>query len=238
MAITVYYGIVNNRAGFGFNEFGFEPEPTTKTIIDDLGLDPSTEASNIFRCPSFQGYIRNTYKVTATFDYNLTWDGTNITSTANDQNYFNEFVISRDVKKGCFSYLDPGLHLFADTDALEVELIPAIFEKKPIYKGITLPGEYDIANHFRKIEWAFVLSEPQTITINNGDPLYYIKFKTTEKIEFKRFYINDELKELQRSITSYRSLTNKTVPLTWYYNVVKKYYKKRFLKLIKQNLLD
>ena len=238
--VTVYYGcIAPIGTGSIRHDYCYEPEPVVKTVYTDIGFDNSVDDKpDLLKCPAFQQSIKNIFKIKATHDYDFTWDSNNVSSKSYDQNYFNKNIIIRDANIGFLSLVTPKIFLFSDAEKLDIEVLPAIYEKKAIYEGITITGEYDIANHLRALEWSFVLSKPQTVTIKTGDPLYYIKFKTDEKINFKRFYVTPQLEELQIALLRCREHTNKIIPLSWYYNIVKKYYKKTYLKNINQNLLD
>lgn len=233
--ITVYYGCYNVKEGS--NDYCNELEPVVNTIVDDLGVGLDSPQS-VHRCPSFNLSIKNLYKVKATMDYELAWDGKELNSPMYDQAFYDANIVIRDKNLGFFGYNDPSLYLFTDAKDLEIELLPTMFEKQNIIQGNTIVGRYNIAKHFRKLEWAFLLREPQTITIKSGAPLYYVKFYTKEKINFKRFVVTPELYKLHTSLLKYRSHTTKMIPLEWYYRIVCKYYKKKYLQIIKSNILD
>jgi hypothetical protein len=233
--ITVYYGCHNVKKKS--HDFCYEPEPVASTIVDDLGVG-ADHPHSVHRCPSFNLSIKNLYKVKATIDYELTWDGQELNSSMYDQAFYDANIVIRNKNLGFFGYCDPSMYLFTDADDLEMESLPTMFEKQNLIQGNTIVGRYNIAKHFRKLEWAFLLREPQTIAIKAGTPLYYLKFHTKEKINFKRFFITPELFELHGALLNYRSHTTKMIPLEWYYGIVCKYYKKKYLQLIKANILD
>lgn len=230
--INVYYGSYLSKVESQICE---EPVPVIKTIVNSTGLK---NYNGIFRCPAITDFTTNLYQVLATYDYELHWDQKNITSPLYSQPFFDNYVLPRDIEAGLFSYFDPPLYLFAECDTLDATVLPVMFEKKHI-DCITLPGTYDIANHFRKLESALIFNKPDTtIKIKSGMPLYYIKFNTKEKINLIRFNITRELWDISETIIKYREFTKRTVPLQWYYSTVRKFYKKKILKIIKQNILN
>jgi hypothetical protein len=231
--ITVYY-CAYSRSKQSL-EYCHEPEPVHQDIFENFGLK---QGDNLRKCPAFIDFFKNIFKIKSSYDYNLSWDGNDFTSGMYDQNFFNKNVLVRDIDNGIFSFLNPNIYFFADCDSLELETVTPIYEKKMIYDGIVIPGRYDCAKHFRRLECTIKLKTPHNIIINNYDTLYYVRFHTKEKIKLVRFQMTSELLELELSLINYRNYTTKIIPLTWYYNIVSKFYKKRYLKLIKQNLLE
>ena len=233
--VTVYYGCYNMKEGS--YDYCNEPESVISTIVEDLGIGVESPQS-VHRCPAFNQSLKNLYKIKATMDYEFKWDGENLNSNMYDQEFFNNNIVIRDQSAGFFTYEDPTLFMFTDAADLEVEVLPTLYEKQNLIKGNTIVGSYNIAKHFRRLEWAFILREPQTVLIKAGTPLYYLKFHTDKKIKFKRFIVTPELHKLHLSLLKYRAHTLKLIPLEWYYNTVCKYYKKKYLQIIKNNILD
>ena len=231
--ITVYYGSYSTEKRHP--EYCYDPLPILNTVYDDLGI---VKGNFIRRCPAITDSFKNTYKILSSYDYNISWDGSTFASTMYDQEFFNNTVIIRDTNNGIFSYTNPGMYFYADCESLEIETITPLYEKHIIYDGVTIPGKYDCANHFRKLECAIKLKRIQNIEIKDGSTLYYVRFLTDEKIKFVRFNITEEMILLLSPLTSHRNHTTKVTPLTWYYNIMKKYYNKKIIKLIKNNVLE
>jgi hypothetical protein len=236
--INVYYGCFssnNNKDEESSQQYVEQPIPVNKTLIKSTGLDAN---NGLFKCPAVKDFIFNLYQIVATYDYTLLWDGKELTTPDYDQNFYDKCVIARELKSGFFSYVDPPIYLFADCDKLEVTLLPAIFEKSKL-DAITIPGVFDIANHLRKLELAVILNKPnEAFKITSGMPLYYVKFNTKEKINLIRFQFTQELYDLFEPLLKYRKYTKNIIPLNWYYKVVRRYYKKKYLEIIKKNILN
>jgi hypothetical protein len=231
--ITVYYSAYSKDKQI--QEYCHEPEPVLGTIFENLDLKPGDA---IKKCPAFTGLFKNIYKIKSSYDYDITWNGSEYSSTMYDQYFFNNTIIQRDLDVGIFSYLNPGIYFFADCKSLELETVTPIYEKDMIYDGVLIPGKYDCANHFRKLECSIKLKKPQRVEIHNGDTLYYTRFHTEEKIKFVRFQITPEMVALSSALFDHRRHTTKITPLSWYYTIMKKHYNKKFLKLIKDNILE
>ena len=193
-------------------------------------------ASQVFKCPAIKEYFKNTYAVLSPFDYLL-----NVTNgTASSQDYTQEFysdnVIFRDADSRLISYTAPKLYLFAEKP-LTAELLPPLFGGM-INDANYIVGKYDIGRHFRALELAITLRKDGDVEIKKDNPLYYVRFNTDEPIKFKRFFFTDELLNLANQVLNIRN-SRRPLKLDFYYNIVESYgYRKRFLKLIKQNLAD
>jgi len=230
--ITVYYSSYDIRNNL--YTFCNEPVPVNKDLIKNVELDKEEE---IFRCPAIKAFNYNLFQITSTYDYQFVWNGQEVISNMHNQEYFDNYIQVRNIEKGLISYIEPRIFFFTDYNKLDMSLLPVIYKKNSI-NAITIPGTFDIANHFRHLELAMIFNSHQTVCINAGDPLYYVKFHTDKKIKFVRFELTDTLLKLSSSLLQYRRYAKKVVPLSWYYNVVQKFYKKRYLKLIKENLLE
>ena len=236
--INVYYGCWssnNKNKNERPQQYVEQPIPVIKTLIKSTGLDIN---NNLFKCPAVKDFVFNLYQIVATYDYTLLWDGKELSSPNYDQNFYDKNVIGRELKSGFFSYEEPPIYLFADCDKLEVTLLPVIFDKNK-FDAITIPGVFDIANHFRKLELAVILNKPnEAFNITPGMPLYYVKFNTKEKINFIRFQFTQELFDLLEPLLKCRNYTKNIIPLSWYYKIVRRYYKKKYLEIIKKNILN
>jgi hypothetical protein len=207
-----------------------KPDPLVGCLFEHLEVE-----TKYVRCPVFQDYIKNIFVVRATNDYELTWDKKEKTLKSNlhNQKYFEDYVNVRNLSTGLFSYDDPKIILFAEK-SLEATLLPPFFHNT-INRSVVIPGVYDIGKHFRKLECAIQLFDSCKIIINEFDPVYYIKFNTQEKIQFKRFFLNERLKELHKFFINKRNFTKRILPLKWYYeNSIGK----TILKEIKNNLME
>lgn len=218
-----------------------EPEPLGRKFLDAFFPEKArgkNQYKAVGRCPAIRDFTDNVFVVTSPYDYELTWDGVDVKTSLYDQEFFDNSVKVRNIDVGFMSLVIPHLIMFAE-DSLVAEFIPAHFHDSEFSKKtIVLPGMYDIGQHFRRLECAFRFREHDTIKINRGDALYYVKFHTKNKINFKRFLYNAEFFALSQSAVSIRDGVLGVKPLEFYYEFFRKNkLKKAFLKLIKENLL-
>ena len=228
MTVTVYYANYDNVI---LND----PEPLASTVVDMLA-----GKTRSLQCPAFKEYFKNTFVLKYPFDYQISWDGENITSNMYDQTFFDRSVLPRDIKAGFFSLLHPASVFYTDSDDLEMEMLPAYFHKNELTtNGFLIPGAFNIGKHLpRRLEAPYKLSNKIDINIQNNDAIFYIKFRTKEKIEFKKFIMTDSMKKI---VDGYLNITGKTISihsLQWWYDLVSRNrLKKYFIKEIKKNLL-
>ena len=235
---TVYYA-------FGQNEAHPAPFKVMPHLVqnDDLFSYMAKDSKNhravwFYNCPAFQGYFKNIFGVASAFDYEVEIVDGKIITSMYDQNFFDQNIDIRDADKRYFSYLSPKIYLFSDDPSMRVSQIPPSLHSSLIPDAVYIQGELDIAKHLRKLELALVAKKDMKIKFAAGDPLYYIKLATDEKVEFKRFVMTDELFALSEQILCVRNHKKGIKPLSFFYDLVDKIgYKKRYLKLIKENLL-
>ena len=221
MTITVYYTEHDNV-------FVYPPEPVLKNLPDRV-------TGAITKCPSFLQELKNTFLIRAPFYYELEWDGEQIRTDIADQSFFNTYVAIRDTKTGFCSFLAPKMYFFAEKP-LVMQLKSANYHANEFTKNITLiEGSYDIGRHFRKVEAAFFM-DGRKITIERGEPLYYLKFLTEEKINFSPFQFSKNLKDLIEPRFELRK-TKFNTSLDFWYQINDNFYGKKILKHIKQSLL-
>jgi hypothetical protein len=234
--MIIYYTESSNL----FNHSLFEPlvKNRANKSSDFVLLPEKLEDTNVLRCPAHLALLNNCYAVKSAFDYTLIWDGQTFKSPDYNQKFFDDYIYPRDAIKGLVSYTSPKLHFFAEK-SVEMELTPAFFHKNDITQKTTVIGGcFDVGQHLREIECAMLLHEPCEIDIKRGDSLYYVKFKTHEKIKFVPFQMVQEMSDLiMGHLSAMRNNKAAPSPLSWWYETTNAFYRKRFLNLIKQNLM-
>ena len=225
MTQVVYYGCLDNM-------FGYDIEPVRDRFVNDT--------PNIQFCPAFNGYIKNVFAVKSMYQYSIDWDGVNITSSMYDQVFFNTNLFIRDVNIGFFSYVSPKPVFVSEGDDLNITQEFPYFHDNDITRNMyIIPGTFNIGKHLpRTLEMSGKFKRPGSITINEGDVLYYVRFHTKEKIIFKKFIFSEEMKSVIKNNLSIREHTKNRKSLSWWYNFVSRHnLKKYFLNEIKKNLL-
>ena len=100
-----------------------------------------------------------------------------------------------------------------------------------------IPGGFNIGKYFRNLEFAFILKNDfNEFIVNDEDVLYYLKFYTKEKINFKQFKFNENLKQMVKDVRMANFGSNKKSNINIFYDKFKG--KKYILNEIKQNLIE
>lgn len=223
--MIVYY---SDYTGVFFEDL----EPLSSCLLEDL----ESSGANYVRCPSFQEYIKNTFVIRSKYDYELILDKKNssLISPIYDQNFFNQNILVRNLESGLFT-LNADRPIFFSERDLEIELIPPIFHNT-VGRNVVVPGKFNIGKHFRALECALHCFDSGKIKIKEGDPIFYVKFLTKEKIKFKKFFWKKEKFLLfSEWFVKKRNSTKRILPLEWYYE---RSLSKSILKEIKNNLID
>lgn len=194
--------------------------------------------SGVLKCPAQIKSLDSYYVVKSPYNFKLCWNGENFTSPDYDQDFWDLNLYQRDGSNGLVSFAPPKL-MFVSEKSLEMELLPSFWHNNDLtQKTIMIGGRFDIGRHTRKIESALIFKEPCEVDIKRNDALYYLRFGTDKKIVLKPFQFVDDIKSLVSGVL-YPMQHNKGNPetLDYWYLKNKLFYKKRLLKLIKQNLM-
>ncbi len=227
--MIVYYSSTNSF---------FHIQPPRSVLQDISKNNKAVIESRILKCPAITNFYKNIFAIYPTYDYNFEYKDKTISSSLYDQNFFDRVVRIRNTENGLISYNDPTIVFFSESNSLVIETMPPFLNMaKNKYQYIL--GSFDVAKHLRPLEIPLILKDNEEYSFDRNVPLYYVKFNTKEKITFKRFNFTAELNEIVNGVLRIREYSTKTHSLEFFYELVKKYkYKKRYLKIIKENLFD
>ena len=227
--MIVYYS--NTR-----NSFVYEPEPLFQSLFSDLKLNgkDSIHLDLIKKCPSVKEFCNNTFVFKNNLNYDLEWIDGFIKTSSKDQDFFNDNVLVRDANIGLCTFKFPA-DIFLAEKSVMGELSPPFLHDCDINKkAVMVSGSYDMGRHFRSLECAFVFrNKNDKIWFKESQPLYYVRFRTEEKIKFQKFIWTAEMKSLWNDMIRVREGLK---PLQFWYKMFESSYRKQFMKLIKQNL--
>ena len=212
-----------------------EPEPIYKNFIKNI-KDKTTE---IELCPSVKDYTKNTFSLKSIYDYNFEIDkDSNVSSMLYNQKFFDNHVVVRSNIDKCFSFTQ-NLIFFTEDKSLNISVgvFPYLEDNHITKTCMLIPGKMDIGKWFRTIEFAFYLKSNYTKFEIEEDEIYqYIKFDTENKIIFKQFKANENIKQYISDTTNSKNFRKaKNRQIQNYYNMFN--YKKYIIKEIKENLL-
>lgn len=199
--------------------------------------------TGLLRCPSFIDHLKNMFAVTSPVDLTVFYNQESHEWGIDEINTRVHTLSVRSAAAQFFSLYLPYLFVAEDDDITMEVLHPFYHNSDYANKTSVISGTIDISKYLRDTDCAFILKEQhKDVTVRHNDPLFYVNFKTpdNEKVQLKKFYYNDEIRQIKEDVYDMRF--NKTYTrwqlVDWYNMYMQSGYKKQVLKLIKENLLD
>jgi len=201
------------------------------------------KASNISKCPAFKGFYENAYAFKSPKDIKIWLDENKslnwLVEPFNPDSYLQDLCILRSDKTFSINSLRC---VFWCEEALIVEQIGTFSCGTDLESKTQLYcGAFDISKWFRPMETAYLfLNGQNSVSINRGDPLYFVKFNTTKKVVLKPFRMTPRLGEVLETCGRLRNVDglfhNK---LSNYYDAfLRRGYKKEITNAIKGSLIE
>lgn len=216
-----------------------EPEPISNIFYSSKKInEPKNKNLMLSKCPFFNNNFKNIYQVRSLYSYSFRIQNGLIKSDTYDQKFFDDHVIIRSIEKRAFSFVQKRI-FFADSNkGLEMTAyeFPYLENNNITKRTIPLVGTFDISKWFRNIEYPFYLKDDHDeFIVNEKEVMFYLRFNTKEKINFKQFYATERIKEFANSgITTFNHSSLKHSMNDFYNNFkIKNIVKKE----IKRNLL-
>jgi hypothetical protein len=181
-----------------------QPDPLLQDLLPRR--NKNANGDNWFQCHAFQATIRNTFILRNHFSATFAIDDQIdiIPIDLNAKRNSNFLARKQPSVINAQTFATRGLWLFWSEEPLIITTTPAHYHK-PVFDGYYIGGSFDIGKWFRPIEGAIQLNEGvNTVSLNRGDPLAYVKFETKEPITLKRFYMTKELEELNWGCINYK----------------------------------
>jgi hypothetical protein len=210
-----------------------------KNVI--LSLKEKVQDPGVLLCPSVKDVLKNTFYLSSTLGVDCKYDSTS-----------NTFVKRNEFSLGIDQLRDPSFRsslnvtiglswIFFCEEPILMEVTPPYFSQAThLQYGSIVPGSFDIGSWFRPINAEFILNfDVKDLKVIENEPIAYVKFKTDKKIKFKRFYMNEDLKKIERSCANSRDIFGKLMPLSSRYNLFRSTKtNKKVLHHINKNLLE
>lgn len=230
---TVYYASYAPAEFAGQHFMLFQqPDPLLQLIAKDRNKENKYE--NYIDCPAFQNSVKNTFVVRNSIDSKIHINDRGVINDCEASNFWLRKANSRNL--GVVNY---HLNYIFFSEDLEISTLPAYLHNTDFQTKLTyIPGTYNIGNWFRPVEGAFEMKyNVANLELHNGDPLYYIKFHTDEKIKFVRFEFTPKLYQMSLGCMNYKKLKLHS-SLKFLYNLFhKSLANKAILKEIKANIV-
>ena len=236
MAITVYWACLDKEW-----HKAEKPEKVSDRFYKlGFGHPGPIDHGSINYCPVFNSNLNNVFAIKSLFNYSIKIKDNNLYSDMYDKQFFDTHVVPRQIEKKFFSFSTEYI-FFTDEDSLEMTAYEyPVFEQNEITKRCMMfQGTFDIGKWFRPTEFAIALKDEfDEFIVNEKDVLYYLRFHTKEKINFKQFKFNDHLHSIIKyhfkiGVPHYRSKSKKSIQD--FYNKFQE--KPYILKEIEKNLI-
>jgi hypothetical protein len=180
------------------------PEPVVNYFLNkNITEDPRT---SIFNCPASAAFFKNLFVFKSNLSDRCDWPEGYLSEIVNTKlgkldGFNNKIPIIQERKSAISGYIDLiysiNFVMFADKP-LKIRLSsPSYPPSAPSNSAMFTSGEFDFGRWFRPavLNW-FVPLDNTEFVINEGDGLFYAQALTDEKIVFKRFVPNDQIRFL------------------------------------------
>lgn len=221
------------------------PSPAFIDIKDSTQrLTEKVQWTDYSRCPSVIQFSNNLYSLKSPIDLDIIYDGNTIHFDYEQypMEFISKIATERDLRAGMISLGICPYMFFADSDCEMQFSGPTLVNNDFSQKCMVVPGQYNIGKWFRGIDFGLFVNEKNTrVSIKKGDTLANIRFLTSEKITFKKFFITPELNNLANLVVNYKH--SQKFPLNnylknMYSDFQKSKIRKQILKEINKNLMD
>ena len=185
------------------NTLWLEPQPLIKHIVEER-----TKNISYLKCPAFNNLYKNTYVIKSPFDVKFmvsnTPEGKLITAIYKDEDFEKAFLSDRNAENSTFSMMSYGIsYLFYSKQSVEMEICQPHMSAhiSPTIRNMSVVcGKFDISKWIRPTDFAFeIIDDTQILEFRRGDPLFYVRFNTDDKVNLIRSEINDDILNLIKS---------------------------------------
>ena len=192
---------------------------------------------NYFSCPAALDELKRTFVVRSDVDYKLNYDSKDdaIFTDDYDQEFLNKNVVHQErVLQRMFSFI------FIADKSVEMTQLPPYMHDYDTSKARLLTGTYNPGKWTRPVNPAYLLTKDTTINIKRNDPLFYVRFNTSEKVNLIPFVCDKEISDIAYCCihsVRFKGLSS-TQDITRLYNIYQqKKVHKRLLKAIQKKVI-
>ncbi|HEY0009221.1 MAG TPA: hypothetical protein VGB55_10895, partial [Tepidisphaeraceae bacterium] len=196
---------------------------------------------DFFACPAFHKHAQNMFVIRSTVDANVAIKPDGFHALDEHSKLTGQlFSFLHPTRKKYRSILFDHRMLFYCEESVQLSTYPAYMHASEVQsKLVYVPAAYDISKWLRPLQGTYeVLETTPGVRIREDDPLYYVKFDTTEKVRLRRFQMVPELNGIAHGCVHYK-LFRPQQSLEKVYNAfTQSKLQGRVAKLIKDNLLE
>lgn len=237
---TVYYASCVHP-DVSYKEFMLyeEPDSLYKNVLPNK--DETNDYNNYLDCPAVLKFMQNTFVVRAPWNCDITVDYRNgrFLNNGNHDEIADHFTPRPSCRHDAVMFNIYHNFIFFSEDSLEMTTMPAFMHQSELQTKCTyIPGTFDVSKWFRSLDGAYEMKQPfDSLKLAKGDPLYYVKFHTTDTVKLVRFDLTKELWDLTQGCIHYKKFQPQK-PLNYLYKLFAHTgMSKLILKKIKENLV-
>jgi len=188
------------------------PRPYLQYLFEKRGTE-----DEFTTCPAFLDYFKNTYVITAPFDFTIDYTKGKLVftdCTPEQQLYLKSCSLDR-TQKNIKNYLPviscaPSYIVYSDSSVM-MEVSQLHFTDSDCNFHY-VPGMYDISKWIRPIDLTFEIKDPlKPLVFKRGDPLFLIRFipQDRTKVEMIRVEEDKELENLVKGAVRVKAILPK-----------------------------
>ncbi len=237
--MDVYWSTIYPMEVYGdYNMLYKQPMPLLPDLLPDRGPE---NPHDFFACPAFHRHAANTFVVRSTVDAHVGISREGFAPLDERSKITAQlFSYMHPTRKGYRTILFDHRMLVFSEKPLVMATYPAFLHRSEVQeKLVYVPGAYDISKWIRPLQGTYEAPESlAALRIREDDPLYYIKFETTEKIRLRRFQVTQELHGIVHGCVHYKLFRPMSSLQKVYGAFTQAKLHRRTLRLIRENLLD
>lgn len=221
-----------------YNMLYKEPEPLIRNLLGERGQE---NPHDFFACPAFHLHAGNTFIIRSTLDAHVTIRPDGFAPLDEKSKLSAQlFSFMHPTRRNHRTILFDHRMLFFSEQSVVLSTYPAYMHRTDVQTNLCyVPAAYDISKWLRPLQGTFeVREEVQSVRIQQDDPLYYVKFETTDKVRLRRFQMVPELAGITHGCVHYKLFRPRSSLDRVYAAFTQAKLNRRVTKLIKENLLD
>jgi len=236
--MDIYYNFrIGDKIEFG-REYMLSQKPDL--VISDLKKTTEGVVWDRYRqCPAGMDFFKNLFLVRSVGNVKINHftnpnEGARIVTDRDTEFFDRTFYIQEYEENNQVVQFTWYWTFFAEKD-IEMSVMPAFMHKNSFTQNtINLPGKLNIHKWFRATQPGFVLKSDE-VNIKANDPMFYLKFHTDEKINFKEFVWTEKLANYADECINVK-YTSEKLGMNKLYNLfTRKNFHKKVLTELKKN---
>lgn len=221
--------------------------PKPKTLFSELNQQKNKKSSiasmSYLQCPAVTPKFKKTLvvknNVNSSYRY-LVVDEHKGINPITENSLGIEFIRDSTISLGPTVIFSLQYLFFSDEPLLMSVAPPMFHEPKYTKYGTVVPGEFDIGQWFRPLNFEVQMwNKNGEFHLEQGEPIMYLEFKTDRPILLHRFNMNEKLMAYQNLPQSVQNIYGRFQSLVEKYRKFIEFgYREKVLTEIKQNLIE